>query len=155
MRKHSISNKESKSNLELLKHMIATLNQNFEEYVHSLEPAEKRDFITDIEEIITRTKQQYRNALNFHLFVFILLFIFIINLRLNFSGISALLFIITFGILVPSTIELRKRWKTVRTFKLIKKAIFTLWIGESEIEFDDKEFHTVGTKCRLNSKNKI
>ena len=74
------------------------------------------------------------------------------NLKFNFSGLSAILFISTFGVLFVASQELYKNWKTVRRYKLIKKAVKTSWLGESEIEDDDSEFFTKGKECKIYNK---
>jgi hypothetical protein len=132
--------------LNSLKHLIASTG-NFNDYVDSLNPMKKREFVNDVEYIIGRTKSKYKNVLKFHLFIFTLFLVSIINLKFNFSGLSIILFTSAFGVLFVASQELYKNWKTVRKYKLIKKAIKTKWLGESELEDDDSEFFTKGKEA--------
>lgn len=137
--------------LNSLKHLNAS-SGNFDAYVNSLDTHGKREFVDDVEYIINKTKNKYKRVLYIHLFISMLVLASFINLKFNFSGLSAILFILTSGALFPATLELYKNWKTVRTFKLIKKAVKTSWLGESEIEDDDSEFFTKGKKCKIYKK---
>jgi hypothetical protein len=137
--------------LNSLKHLIASTG-NFNDYVDSLSVYEKREFVNDIDYIIEKTKSKYKNVLKLHLFIFTFFALSIINLKFNFSGYSASLFLLTFAFLPWFTKELYKNWKTVRTYKLIKKALKTRWIGESEIEDDDSEFFTKGKEAYIYKK---
>jgi len=137
--------------LNSLKHLIAS-SGNFDAYVDSLDVHEKREFVDDVEYIISKTKSKYKKVLNFHLFITVLFVSSIMNLKFNFSGLSAILFISTFSVLFVASQELYKNWKTVRRYKLIKKAVKTSWLGESEIEDDDSEFFTKGKECKIYNK---
>ncbi len=137
--------------LNSLKHLIASTG-NFNDYVDSLSVYEKREFVNDIDYIIGRTKSKYKNVLKLHLFIFTLFALSIINLKFNFSGLSASLFFLVFAFLPWFTKELYRNWKTVRTYKLIKKSLKTRWIGESEIEDDDSEFFTKGKEAYIYKK---
>jgi len=134
--------------LNSLKHLIAS-SGDFNDYVDSLDVNGKREFVDDVDYIINRTKFKYKKVLYFHLFIFVLFGSSILNMKFNFSGLSAILFISTFGILFVASQELYKNWKTVRRYKLIKKAIKTKWLGESESEDDDSEFLTKVKKCNI------
>ena len=137
--------------LNSLKHLIAS-SGNFDAYVDSLDVHGKREFVDDVEYIINKTKSKYKKVLYIHLFISILVLASFMNLKFNFSGLSAILFISTFGVLFVASQELYKNWKTVRRYKLIKKAVKTSWLGESEIEDDDSEFFTKGKECKIYNK---
>ena len=137
--------------LNSLKHLIAS-SSNFDAYVDSLDVHGKREFVDDVEYIINKAKNKYKKVLYIHLFITVLFVSSIMNLKFNYSGLSAILFISTFSVLFVASQELYKNWKTVRRYKLIKKAVKTSWLGESEIDDDDSEFFTKGKKYKVYNK---
>lgn len=135
--------------LNSLKHLIAS-SGNFNQYVSSLDVFKKREFINDVEYIISKTKNKYNRFLKYNLIIFAFFAVSFLNMKFNYSILSIIIFISTFGVLFTSTLEVYKNWKTVRQYKMIKKAIKTSWLGEAEIEDDDLEFLMKGKKCTIN-----
>ena len=125
-----------------LRHLIASQCVEFDDYVSALSVFEKREFQDDLDYIIQRTKSRYRTRLYIHISLTLVTFASWVNLKIHFNDLSAAFFIFSFGVLFPATWELYKHWRTVRIYKLIKKGLFTHWLGKANLEPDDKEFFT-------------
>lgn len=125
-----------------IKHLkLQTLSgKKITDYVECLSLYEKDEFLNDTASLVDYFKKSYKKTLIVHLFFTLFLVGGFINLQLNFSGVSAIVFILGFGIFCTASFELYKSWKRVRTFKLLKKLIQKSKFGYSIKESDDFEF---------------
>lgn len=138
-RKRSKASDQYTKDLNALKYLNNS-NGNFENYVQNMDLETKKDFLQDLKYLINRVKSKYRIHLITHVISTALLVISFINLKVNFSGISAIIFILMFGIFFTVSIELFKQWRTVRRFKVLKKLVRKIWLASYENEDDDTEF---------------
>ena len=102
-----------------LKHIIASSNGSFDNYVSNLTPTERREFLDDMDYVLGRTKSKYKKVLYVNMILFLVIGLSFINLQNNFSPISAIVFISSFGFFPTSCYQLYKNWKTVRKYKII------------------------------------
>jgi len=135
--------------LDSMKHLIASSNGSFDDYVSNLTPTERREFLDDMDYILGRTKSKYKKVLYVNMILFLVIGLSFINLQNNFSPTSAIIFISSFGFFPTSCYQLYKNWKTVRNYKIIKKAIQTSLFDDYFFEDDDSEFLLKGTKVRF------
>ncbi len=138
--------------LDSLKHLVASNGVSFDDYVSNLNPIDRREFLDDMDYVVGRTKSKYKKSLYVNMILFLGIGLSFINLQSNFSPISAVIFISIFSFFPASCYQLYKKWKTVRRFKMIKKAIHTSLFDDYLFEDDDSEFLLKGVKVKTYTK---
>lgn len=110
------------------------------DYVECLSVFEKDEFLNDTISIVDELKVSYKRVLFIHLIFTLFVALTFINLQLNFTGLSAIFFILSFSVFSAVSFELYKSWKRVRIFKLLKKLIQKSKFGYPLKDSDDIEF---------------